>query len=166
MSVAKFPPEYRPVIDLIASYKAGMLDPQRDAGLIREAVEVVRHHHDHPGMCSSVKPTELEPGQAVAFRYDRPDVNEPWRFGVVGEFRAGCWTIYTFNITRRREKTKTDKPKIVADGPGFRSYSLEAMAKVRHVLAPAAHSVDPAAAEDLAQLGVGVRELMKRIFGE
>lgn len=125
--------ELEPVISVLAHYDAGTLDPERDDGLIIDACEVVHTHKNDPRVCRTIHPSELEPGMPVCFVYKRTDVNLPWRFGVVDSWKAGTWTIFTFNLDHDRKKTKSGRTKIIKRGPGFRSYGAKSMIHVRLV---------------------------------
>ncbi len=137
--------DWRPVTDLITLYKEGEYDTALHGELTTAAIDAVRHR---PGLCPPVDPTDVRVGDAVTFRYGRPDVNDPWRFGIVTEFRAGSWVIFTFNIRRRREGPKG---KIVKCGPEFRSYALPEMKEVRTV--PTWMTADRDLTKDMDQVG-------------
>lgn len=149
------------VQDVINAYRSGTLDIARDMDKIDAAVAVVREHMDDPKLCSSTIPTGVAVGDTVCFVYNQPDVNEPFRFGVVDSFNAGCWVTFTFNIKRRRDRKKD---AILKDGPSFRSYDLEKMTRLRLVCRPAVEDIAPAVAEDLAHFGQNVRELFRKFF--
>lgn len=148
----------RSVIDAFRSHE---LEITRDSERIGDAIEIVRQHTDNPRLCSTAIPTVLEPGDAVCFRYDHSDVNEPWRFGVVDKFNSGCLIIFTFNIKKRRE---SKSGRIVEDGPSYRQYDQRKMKRVRWVCRPATEDTAPAVAEDLVRLRQGVRELFEKFF--
>jgi len=145
------------VENVIEAFRSRTLDVAKDADRIAHAISVAQAHQDNPQLCSSVLPTALKVGDAVCFTYHQPDVNEPWRFGVVEKFNSGCWVVFTFNIKRKRDR-KTEK--IVKDGPSFRQYDLAKMADTRRVCRPAVVSIAPSVAEDLAHFGQAVRDLM------
>jgi hypothetical protein len=150
---------------IINAYKDGTLVVQRDTEKIAQAIAIVRANDNNRRLCSSVPSTEIEPGDAICFLYGKPDVNEPWRFGVVDKFNAGCWIIFTFNIRRRKTKKKDGGEKIVSEGPSFRQYDLVKMSRIRRVCRPAATEMDPPAAADLANFGQAVKDLVRKTFG-
>jgi hypothetical protein len=139
----EFPPDCQCVLELIKLHREGLLDTARESHqlLVDRATKVVWEYRNNPALCSAIRPADIEPGFSVCFKYTRPDVNSPFRFGVVDPdpekaFLSGCWKVFTFNIKKEKHKKKGQEV-IVKAGPSWRSYRLEAMEDVRHVAAPA-----------------------------
>jgi hypothetical protein len=157
----KFPEECSPVIETIERFRAGVLDASKDKSLIDAATEIVRRYNDNTTLCSPSTSTDIEVGDFVTFRYSRPDVNEPWRFGVVTKFLTGTWTIYTFNLKHQKGVKEGSKP--TKCGPGYRNYTLSEMGQIRIVAGkPPAKPINQELARDLET----ITEAGKRVFGK
>lgn len=160
----EFPPECAPVITVIERFRAGVLDANKDLPLINAAVEVVRRSTESPILCTPAKPTDIEVGDVVCFRYGKADLNEPWRFGVVTKFLTGTWTIYTFNLKHKKGPKANSKP--VKCGPGYHNYTLGEMSQVRIVAGrPPAKPVNQELARDLEEVIERGKKVLGHIFG-
>jgi hypothetical protein len=160
----RFPEECSPVIETIERYREGVLDVVKELPLVDAAVEAVRRHTECTDLCTPASSTDIEVGDFVCFRYGQPDLNEPWRFGVVTKFVAGNWCIFTFNLKLKKAAKAGGKP--IKCGPDYRNYALGDMSQVRIVAGrKPARPVNQELARDLEQVTDAGKRILGKLFG-